>query len=77
MTAATSTRRVLHVVTNVGSYDDPAHPTGLWLSELTHAWEVFEAHGFEQALVSPNGGSVPLEPRALKFPNSDRSTRAW
>lgn len=71
------TRRILTVVTNVGHYDDPAHPTGLWLSELTHAWEVFDAHGFEQTLVSPRGGATPLEPRSLKFPNDDRSARAW
>ena len=30
--------RVLHVVTNVGHYGDDTHPTGLWLSELSHAW---------------------------------------
>lgn len=69
--------RILNVVTNVGHYDDPSHPTGLWLSELTHAWHVFEQHGFEQTLVSPAGGAVPLEPRALKFPNYDRTAKAW
>lgn len=31
------TRRILHVVTNVGHYEDPSHRTGLWLSELAHA----------------------------------------
>ncbi len=36
-------RRILHVVSNVAHYGDPAHPTGLWLSELTHAWDVFSA----------------------------------
>lgn len=25
-------KRILHVVTNIGHYDDPSHPTGLWLS---------------------------------------------
>lgn len=69
--------RILNVVTNVGHYDDPQHPTGLWLSELTHAWHVFEEHGFEQTLVSPAGGVVPLEPRALKFPNYDKTAKAW
>ena len=63
------TKRILSVVTNVAHYDDPDHRTGLWLSELTHAWHVFDEHGFEQHLVSPAGGAVPLEPRALKFPN--------
>ncbi|MBF6175004.1 type 1 glutamine amidotransferase domain-containing protein [Nocardia blacklockiae] len=71
------TKRVLNVVTNVGHYDDPSHPTGLWLSELTHAWHVFEEAGFEQALVSPAGGPTPLEPRALKFPNYDKTAKAW
>lgn len=71
------TTRVLHVVTNVGHYADASHATGLWLSELTHAWTVFEKHGFEQTLVSPAGGASPLEPRALKFPNADRTAKAW
>src|SRR5436190_23323436 len=70
-------KRVLLVVTNVGHYDDVDHPTGLWLSELTHAWHVFEEAGYEQTLVSPSGGKVPLEPRALKFPNIDKSAKAW
>lgn len=71
------TKRILNVVTNVGHYDDPTHPTGLWLSELTHAWHVFAENGFEQTIVSPNGGPAPLEPRSLKFPNYDRTAKAW
>ncbi|WP_085639958.1 MULTISPECIES: type 1 glutamine amidotransferase domain-containing protein [unclassified Pseudomonas] len=71
------TRRILHVVTNVAHYADPSEPTGLWLGELTHAWQVFAAKGFEQRLVSPLGGASPLEPRALKWPMLDRSASAW
>lgn len=70
-------KRILNVVTNVGHYDDPSHETGLWLSELTHAWHVFDEAGFEQVLVSPQGGAVPLEPRSLKFPNYDKTAKAW
>lgn len=70
-------KRILQVVTNVGEYAGTDHPTGLWLSELTHAWEVFHEHGFEQTLVSPSGGLSPLEPRALKFPNYDKTAKAW
>ncbi len=70
--------RILLVVTNVDHYDaDPSHPTGLWLSELTHAYDLFAEHGFEQTIVSPAGGKVPLEPRSLKLPNYDKSARAW
>jgi putative intracellular protease/amidase len=71
------TRRILHVVTNVGHYEGSGHRTGLWLSELTHAWEVFEESGFEQTIASPKGGKAPLEPRSLKFPNYDRAAKAW
>lgn len=70
-------KRVLHVVTNVAHYADPSEPTGLWLSELTHAWDVFAAKGFAQRIVSPKGGRSPLEPRALKWPLLDASAKEW
>src|SRR5690242_18590201 len=70
-------RRILHVVSNVAHYADPSHPTGLWLSELTHAYDLFDARGFEQRIVSPRGGKSPLEPRALKWPLLDASAKAW
>ena len=70
-------KRILHVVSNIAHYDDPTHPTGLWLSELTHAYDVFEAKGYGQRLVSPKGGVSPLEPRALKWPLLDASAKAW
>ncbi|KAB1663603.1 type 1 glutamine amidotransferase domain-containing protein [Pseudoclavibacter sp. CFCC 13611] len=70
--------RILLVVTNVDHYDaDPSHQTGLWLSELTHAYDIFAERGFEQTIVSPAGGKSPLEPRSLKFPNHDKSAKAW
>lgn len=70
-------RRILHVVSNIAHYADPAERTGLWLSELTHAWHVFDAQGWEQRLVSPAGGASPLEPRSLKWPNIDATAKAW
>lgn len=72
-----SSKRILHVVSNVVHYADPSHPTDLWLSELTHAWDVFAARGCERHLVSPKGGVSPLEPRALKWPLLDASAKAW
>lgn len=71
------TKRILNVVTNVSHYEDPSEPTGLWLSELTHAYHVFAKAGYEQTIVSPKGGASPLEPRSLKFPNYNRSAKAW
>ena len=69
--------RILHIVSNVAHYDDVSHPTGLWLSELTHAWDVFAAQGYHQRIGSPAGGRSPLEPRALKWPLLDASAKAW
>ncbi|MDH4612630.1 type 1 glutamine amidotransferase domain-containing protein [Pseudomonas sp. BN102] len=71
------TKRILHVVSNVAHYADPSEPTGLWLAELTHAYHVFSAKGYEQRLVSPKGGISPLEPRSLKWPHADSTAKAW
>ena len=68
---------ILHVVTNTAHFDDPSEKTGLWLSELTHAWEVFEGRGFPQTIISPVGGYVPLDPRSLKFPAKEKTAEAW
>lgn len=65
------TKRILNVVSNVSHYGDSPKLTGLWLSELTHAYDTFAAHGFDQTIVSPKGGVSPLEPRALKWPLLD------
>jgi putative intracellular protease/amidase len=70
-------RRILHVVTNVSHYDNLAHKTGLWLSELTHAYDIFAEQGYEQHIVSPKGGPTPLEPRSLKWPALDAAAKAW
>lgn len=71
------TKRILHVVSNVGHYGDSADPTGLWLSELTHVYHIFADKGYEQRVVSPKGGVSPLEPRSLKWPYADATAKAW
>lgn len=65
------------MVTNVAHFDDPSDTTGLWLSELTHAWEVFAEHGFDQTIISPAGGYVPLDKRSLKFPAKEKTASDW
>ncbi|MBK0420529.1 type 1 glutamine amidotransferase domain-containing protein [Leucobacter sp. CSA2] len=72
------TTRILIAVTNTDRFATrPTHRTGLWLSELTHATDVFEERGFEYTLISPAGGRSPLEPRSLRFPLMDASARRW
>jgi len=70
-------KRILHVVSNVARYANRDEPTGLWLSELTHAYDIFAGLGYEQKIISPKGGLSPLEPRALKWPLLDASAKAW
>ncbi|HBO70921.1 MAG TPA: type 1 glutamine amidotransferase domain-containing protein, partial [Acinetobacter sp.] len=53
-------KRILHVVTNVAQYEDDDRPTGLWLGELTHAYDEFEKQNYIQDIVSPQGGISPL-----------------
>ena len=71
------TKRILHVVSNVSHYIEASDPTGLWLSELTHAYQVFAESGCEQRIMSPKGGVSPLDPRSLKWPNADATAKAW
>lgn len=58
--------RILHVVTNVSKYEGIDRPTGLWLGELTHAYDEFEKQHYIQDIVSPNGGYSPIEPKSLE-----------
>ncbi len=57
--------KVLIVLTNVEKYDSIERPTGLWLSELTHFYDVLVKNKIEADFVSPNGGYVPLEPKSI------------
>ncbi len=59
-------KRILHVVTNVAQYEKVDRPTGLWLGELTHAYDEFEKHDYIQDIVSPLGGHSPIEPKSLE-----------
>jgi putative intracellular protease/amidase len=69
-------RKILHIVTNVGRYEKVDKPTGLWLGELTHAYDAFERAGFQQDIASPKGGRVPIDPRSLGWLVMDDTIRA-
>lgn len=68
-------KRILHVVTNVSRYKNVDEPTGLWLGELTHAYDEFEKQGYVQDIVSPNGGKTPIEPKSLVPLVADKSVK--
>lgn len=67
--------KIAVVVTNHDQYDGHDRPTGLWLSELVHFWDVLEPAGFAFDLISPKGGKTPLEPKSLKGFTYDKATQ--
>lgn len=62
-------QRILIIVTSTPEYVKAGYRTGLWLSELTHFWDVAEAAGLPMDIASPEGGMVPLDPESLLMTN--------
>ncbi|MDC4825868.1 type 1 glutamine amidotransferase domain-containing protein [Acinetobacter baumannii] len=67
--------KILVVMTNHSAYPSRLDKTGLWLTELTHFYDVASAAGYEMDFVSPLGGQVPLDERSLKSIYLDKSAR--
>ncbi|EHU3266821.1 type 1 glutamine amidotransferase domain-containing protein [Acinetobacter baumannii] len=67
--------KILVVMTNHLAYPSRSDKTGLWLTELTHFYDVASAAGYEMDFVSPLGGQVPLDERSLKSIYLDKSAR--
>lgn len=69
-------KRVLILVTNHSDFGNQnAEPTGLWLSELTHFYDVFEKEGISMDIISPKGGKIPIDSRSLGRFTLDKKTR--
>lgn len=71
-----SNARILVVLTNHSAYPSRSDHTGLWLTELTHFYDVAQAAGYQMDFVSPQGGKVPLDERSMKSFYLDKSARA-
>ncbi len=69
--------KILVVMTNHSAYPSRSDKTGLWLTELTHFYDVALAAGYEMDFVSPLGGAVPLDERSLKSIYLDKSARQY
>ena len=57
--------KVLIVCTNHDIYPTKTGKTGLWLSELTHFYDVMVKRKVLVDIVSPNGGKIPIDERSL------------
>lgn len=67
--------KILVVMTNHSAYPTRSDHTGLWLTELTHFYDVAQTAGYEMDFVSPQGGAVPLDERSLKSIYVDQSAK--
>lgn len=68
-------RKVLIVVTNHSQYPTRTDSTGLWLTELTHFYDIIKEAGYEIDLASPQGGKTPLDERSLGWMYMDKSAK--
>mgnify|MGYP001031229117 CR=1 FL=1 len=68
--------KILVVMTNHSAYPTRTDHTGLWLTELTHFYDIAQAAGYDMDFVSPQGGAVPLDERSLKLIYLDKSAKA-
>lgn len=56
---------ILLVLTNHRELGSTGRPTGFFLSEAAHPWEVFQRAGYGVQLASPAGGAAPVDPTSF------------
>lgn len=61
-------KKILFVVTSHSKKGDTGQPTGYYLGEVTHPWEVLHKAGYEIDFVSPQGGTPPVDGFNLEDP---------
>ncbi|PYI17419.1 ThiJ/PfpI family protein [Aspergillus japonicus CBS 114.51] len=67
--------KVLVVLTSQDHFPANNHPTGWYLPEFAHPWEVLHEKA-ELVIASPKGGKAPLDPSSVKmFENDPSSTK--
>lgn len=54
-------KKILFVVTSHDKKGDTGQPTGYYLGEVSHPWEVLYEAGYEIDFVSPKGGKAPVD----------------
>jgi ThiJ/PfpI family-like len=61
-------KKILFVVTSHAVKGSTSQPTGYYLAEVSHPWEVLSKAGYEIDFVSPKGGEPPVDGYNLNDP---------
>jgi len=61
-------KKVLFVVTSHDKLGNTGQPTGYYLEEVAHTWDVLQNAGYEIDFVSPKGGKSPVDGFNLEDP---------
>ncbi|KAI0096874.1 DJ-1/PfpI family protein [Nemania sp. FL0031] len=69
--------KVLVVLTSVGHIEAADKPTGWYLPELSHPYDVLAGAGVEIVTASPKGGVAPLDPASVEMFKEDPSAQAF
>jgi putative intracellular protease/amidase len=67
------TKNILIVLTSTPKIPSSGKPTGWYLPELAHPYEVFRSHKYLVTLTSPRGGEAPLDPSSVEAWTQDTS----
>lgn len=67
-TKSKSMKKILFVVTSHNKKGSTGQPTGYYLSEVSHPWDVLVKAGYEIDFVSPKGGNAPVDGFNLEDP---------
>ncbi|KAI1822224.1 ThiJ/PfpI family protein [Xylaria intraflava] len=69
--------KVLVVLTSFGHIEAANKPTGWYLPELSHPYDVLTGAGVEIVTASPKGGVAPLDPASVEMFKEDASAQAF
>lgn len=70
-------RRALIVTTSQDRLHASGKRTGVWASEMTVPYYLFQEAGMEVDLASIRGGAIPIEPASLRWPLATEADRRY
>ncbi|EKF6269904.1 type 1 glutamine amidotransferase domain-containing protein [Staphylococcus pseudintermedius] len=71
-------KKIMIVNTSYDQFDGFDLPTGLWLSELVHFYDVFQNNpNYQLDIYNINGGETPIDPVSMNKVTLDRLTKKY